>query len=337
METTNKKIDDLIEAYLSGQLKDKEFHELTEFVTQNTENRYYFNSYKKNWSPKENVEVEHSWNQLKSKLIRNRTINKDFPKRFILPQYFYRIAAVLLLGLFFGSIISIVAIKKLDSRDNTFVFNAPKGEKSIITLPDSSKIWLNGGTNIKLSKNFGITNRNIVLNGEAYFEVSKNKILPFNVSANDINVRVVGTKFNVSAYSDQNMIETTIKEGTVQITPQNSKSFKKFQLTANQEAVYNKTTSKMLLKHAEVDVVTSWKNNVLIIENEHYSEVFRKLENWYGVKFTVEGKLGYDPNYTLTIKTESLHDILELIHFITPFKYKIEGDQVRIIFKPKKV
>jgi transmembrane sensor len=331
-----QKIDNLIEAYLSGRLKDDELKKLAGFISQNSENKHYFTNYTRKWLPQDNVEINLSWNQLKSKISRSRTIEKDFPKKSTFPLYFYRIAAILVLGLFFGSLASILTIKSLNTKDNTFVFNAPKGEKSIITLPDSSKIWLNGGTNIKLSKNFGLTNRTIILNGEAFFEVAKNKILPFHVIANDINIRVTGTKFNVSAYSDQDLIETTIKEGTVQIAPQNKNTFKQFQLTANQEAIYSKTTSKVLLKPADVDIITSWKNNVLIIENEHYSEVFKKLENWYGVKITIEGKLDYEPNYTLTIKTESLTEIMQLIHFITPFKYKIEGDQVRIVFKPKK-
>jgi ferric-dicitrate binding protein FerR (iron transport regulator) len=336
MEDKMDQTDNLIEAYLLGQLKDGEYQVLTDFIRQNSVNKQYFHNYTRTWSPKDNPEVEHSWEQFKSKLSRTRTINKYFPKKSNVSGIFLRIAAILILGLFFGGLASFIVIKKLNNIENTFVFNAPKGEKSIINLPDSSKIWLNGGTNIRLSKNFGITNRTIILNGEAYFEVAKNKILPFNVIANDINIRVTGTKFNVTAYAEDNLIKTTIKEGTVQITPQDQKSFKKFQLSSNQEAVYNRTSSKMVLKPANVDIVTSWKNNVLIIENERYSEVFKKLENWYGVKITIEGKLDYEPNYTLTIKTESLHDILENIRFITPLKFKIEGDQVHVYFKVKK-
>jgi transmembrane sensor len=336
MEAKMDQTDKLIEAYLSGQLKDNEYQILTDFITTNSGNKQYFYNYARNWSPKDNPEVVHSWEQLKSKLFRTRTINQDFPKRSTMPGILLRIAAILILGLLLGGLTSILVIKKLSNTENTFVFNAPKGEKSIINLPDSSKIWLNGGTNVRLSKNFGITNRTIILSGEAYFEVAKNKILPFHVIANDINIRVTGTKFNVSAYADRDLIETTIKEGTVQISPVNNKTFKKLQLTANQEAVYNRTSSKMVLQPANVEIVTSWKNNVLIIENEHYSEVFKKLENWYGVKINIIGKLDYDPNYTLTIKTESLHDILENIRYITPFKFKIEGDQVYVYFKTKK-
>jgi transmembrane sensor len=336
MDEVMDRTDKLIEAYLSGQLKDDEYQLLTDFIKLNSQNKQYFYSYIRNWSPQDNIEATQGWEQLKSKLNRTHSLDQIFPKRSIVPGILFRIAAVLILGLLFGGLAATLVINKLNSKENTFVFNAPKGEKSIINLPDSSKIWLNGGTNIRVSKNFGLTNRTIILNGEAYFEVAKNKILPFNVVANNINIRVTGTKFNVTAYAEDNLIETTIKEGTVQITPQDHKSFKKFQLTANQEAIYNRTSSKMVLRTANVDIVTSWKNNVLIIENEHYSEVFKKLENWYGVKITVEGKLDYEPNYTLTIKTESLHDILENIRFITPLKFKIEGDQVHVFFKVKK-
>lgn len=329
-------IDSLIEAYLCGHLKDDEIKKLVDFISYSPANRYYFSDYIRKWLPQTDNDVEHSWDQLKSKITRSGAFDKQFPIKSNISLFFSRVAAILILGLFIGGMLSLLTVKILEKKENTFVFNAPKGEKSIITLPDSSKIWLNGGTNIRLSKSFGITNRNIIMNGEAYFEVAKNKLLPFKVVANDIEIRVTGTKFNVSAYSDRELIETTIKEGTVQIEAENKKAFKKFQLTANQEAVYNRTSSKMLLKKANVDIITSWKNNILIIENENYSEVFKKLENWYGVSIHIEGKLDYEPNYTLTIKTESLAEILELIHFITPFRYTIEGDQVHLYFKPKK-
>jgi transmembrane sensor len=336
MDLNMQETDKLIEAYLSGQLRDKDYQLLLDFVTLNSENKRYFQNYARKWTPEGNEVLEQSWTQLKSKISRKHTISMDFPKKSNVAVYLYRIAAILILGLFLGGLATTLVIKKINKTENSFVFNAPKGEKSIISLPDSSKVWLNGGTNIRVSKNFGITNRNIILNGEAYFEVAKNKILPFNVNAHDINIRVTGTKFNVAAYPDQDMISTTIKEGTVQISANDNKSFKKFPLTANQEAIYNRTSSKMVLSKADVDIVTSWKNNVLIIENEHYAQVFKKLENWYGVKITLEGKLDYDPNYTLTIKTESLQAILENMRYITPLKYKIDGDQVHVYFKVKK-
>jgi transmembrane sensor len=336
LEIGMQNIDSIIEAYLSGQLKDEEIKMLTDFISFSNANKYYFSDYIRKWLPLADKNVEHSWDQLKSRISRSGAFDKQFPLKSNIRLYVSRIAAVLVAGLILGGLFSLLTVKFLEKNENTFVFNSPKGEKSIITLPDSSKIWLNGGTDIKLSKSFGITNRNIYLNGEAYFEVAKNKLLPFKVVANDIDIKVTGTKFNVSAYSDRELIETTIKEGTVQLEAEDKKAFKKFQLTANQEAIYNRTSSKMVLKTANVDIITSWKNNVLIIENENYAEVFRKLENWYGVNITIDGKLDYEPNYTLTIKTESLNEILQLIHFITPFKYTIEGEKVHIFFKPKK-
>jgi hypothetical protein len=157
--------------------------------------------------------------------------------------------------------------------------------------------------------------------------------LPFIVDAGPLEVRVLGTKFNVSAYLDQELIETILKEGVIQISPTTRGTFREVLMKKSEIAVFDKTTSKMQLGTADVEAKMAWKNNVLIFENEYYLKVFSKLENWYGVKFTFRNSPETAPNYSMTIKTESLREILELISFINPIEYKISGEEVIIEFK----
>jgi transmembrane sensor len=332
MEKTKKEIDILIEAYLSGISSDEDFIGLTEYLQEKPENITYFDQYKSNWISR-SEESETSWLRLKSKIIRLKILDNKLGRKFHLPYSILRIASVLMVGLIIGAIISSGILLVKNHADNPIVFNAPKGEKSIIVLPDSSKVWLNGGTILRTNRNFGITNRKVELSGEAYFEVTKNHRTPFVVVTGPMNVRVLGTKFNVSAYADQELIETTLKEGVIELSPTTKGVFRKFIMKKDEIAVFDRTTSKMLLGTTDVETKLAWKNNQLIIENENYLRVFRKLENWYGVKFTFENAPKTEPNYSMTIKTESLREILELISIITPIKYEIKGENVAIQFK----
>lgn len=332
MEKKQTAIDRLIEKYLNGNMSDEDYIRLTEYLQEKPENMIHFDHYKHEWISRSD-ESEKSWLRLKSKIVRLKVLENKLGRKIHLPYKVLRVASVLVIGLVFGAVISSGILLVRNGGGNPIVFNAPKGEKSVMILPDSSKVWLNGGTVLTANRNFGISNRKIELTGEAYFEVTKNKRLPLIVTTGPMKIRVLGTKFNVSAYADQQLIETTLKEGIIELSPATEGAFRKFIMQKNQIAVFDKTTSKLSVGAVDVETKLAWKNNQLIIENENYLRVFKKLENWYGVKFTFENIPLTEPNYSMTIKTESLREILELISIITPIRYDITGENVTIHFK----
>jgi transmembrane sensor len=239
------------------------------------------------------------------------------------------IAAAILLCIIAGSI-SFINTSKIFQK--SFTQNiAPKGQKSQVIMPDGTMAFLNSGTILKYDNSFGKRNRNVELVGEAYFEVSHNKKLPFVIRANEVEIEVVGTKFNVMAYPDEAYIETTVTEGKVNIREISGTS--SLFLTANQKASYNKTSKLLVLNDEKANSSISWKDNVLSFDNENFNDVIKKLERWYDISIIVEGKDSLEDRFTLTIRHESLREVLDLISLTTQFEYAINDNQVKITYK----
>ncbi len=208
---------------------------------------------------------------------------------------------------------------------------APQGQKSSVILPDGTKAYLNSGSAIRYDNFFGKKYRNVQLVGEAYFEVSHNEKLPFIINTDVVQIEVLGTKFNVMAYPDENIVETIVTEGKVSVTEINGQSTTL--LNANQKATFHKKTKKLVINEVDPELYTSWKENLLTFDNENFANVIKKLERWYDVSITVEGTDTIKDRFTLTIKSESLREVLELISLTTNIEYKIDGNKVTITYK----
>jgi len=165
------------------------------------------------------------------------------------------------------------------------------------------------------------------LEGEAFFEVRKDKSKMFKVTAGSVNVEVYGTAFNVKNYREEKKLEVTVENGNVGIIRD---GVRVAELVKGKQVSINEENNTMLLSDANVDVVKAWKNNELIFDGTSFEEVIRYLERWYGVKITIEEKMRKRHNYTFKIKTESLTELLKLLQVITPLQYKIDGKNVTI-------
>lgn len=201
----------------------------------------------------------------------------------------------------------------------------PEGQKSNLILPDGTKVWLNSGSQLSVTTNGSKSMRTVQLLGEAYFDVAKDKKLPFLVETKDYTVKVYGTKFNVCAYGYMNTSETTLKEGSISILTNSEEEIKmvpgqRFFLTSEK---------KYSISQVDPDLYMNWKDNILKINNEKLQDLVVQMEHWYGINIRIdEFEKVKDLRYTLTIKTESLREMLELMKFVTPFEYKIEGENV---------
>ena len=204
---------------------------------------------------------------------------------------------------------------------------APPGQKTIVVLPDSSLVWLNSGSSLKYNGNFNVKEREVVVTGEAFFDVKRNEAKKFSVRTGILSVQVYGTAFNVKNYEDDQLQEITVSEGRVGIS---DKTRELKQLTPGQQAVLNKSTNKLTFSKADPSVVSSWKDNELKFDNTPFAEVVKYLERWYGVSINIDPAMVGKHHYTFKIKTESLTEILEKIKVMTPIAYEINGKDVRI-------
>ena len=208
---------------------------------------------------------------------------------------------------------------------------APKGQKSQVVLPDGTHVFLNSGSMLRYDNKFGKSSRNLSLSGEAYFEVKHNEDLPFIINAENIEVKVLGTKFNVMAYRDDNLIETTVTEGKVLVLQTDGNAH--LNLLANQKATYHKNSGLLLLKDVNPESSVCWKDNMLTFDNENFASVIKKLERWYNVSINVSGQDSLVDRFTLTIRNESLKEVLDLISLTTPIDYTIKDSKVSIHYK----
>jgi transmembrane sensor len=242
----------------------------------------------------------------------------------------------------------------LNKGSQTFCeIKAPLGAKSEIILPDGSHVLLNAGSKIKYYSDFNIKNRNLFLEGEAYFKVAKNKRIPLIVNAANINIRAVGTEFNVKAYKNERMIETTLVEGIVEISKGGSAGDRseKISLTPNQKAVYIKDDNQLSIsvtksKESEkpnapknapkelyikpvisdkIDIapIVAWTQDRLMFRGETLENICVKLNRKYDVIFEFENEEVKKLCFTGTLEDETIEQVLNVIKSISPIDYTI--------------
>jgi len=167
---------------------------------------------------------------------------------------------------------------------NTLVI--PYGNRSTITLADGTKVWLNAGSRLIYPSRFVDRNREVFLVGEAFFEVAKNENQPFIVKTPDIQIEVLGTQFNISAYPEENIVQTVLTEGSIELGWTNRGLFdRNTQVHPGQLLIANRSEKKTALYEVDTDYYTSWKEGYLTFNNSDLSRVVKKLERYYNIRF----------------------------------------------------
>lgn len=206
----------------------------------------------------------------------------------------------------------------------------PAGQRAQITLSDGTKVWLNSKSTLSYTSGFGRRDRNVELDGEAYFEVAKNKDIPFNVNTETNQVRVVGTHFNICAYKGSDEFEATLVEGIVDIYARNNDR-PLTRLTKNEFfASYQGKHKKTVLPSYDY---LRWREGLYCFDDAPFSSILTKLEKYYNVKITVENPDVL--NYRCTGKfkeQDGIEHILKVIQKDQSFTYSIneEGDSILI-------
>lgn len=210
----------------------------------------------------------------------------------------------------------------------------PRGQKSTVFLKDGSKVILNSSSSIKYRSNFGQDNRDIELVGEAFFEVTKNEQLPFNVVSGDLTTTALGTSFNIKAYPNQQYVQVSLVSGRTK-TSLNGTSLMEF-LEPGQYIEYDIRDGEMNKLSFDSREVLSWKVGVLYFENKKFEEVVTILEEWYDVEINLnygnQDISKYD-DVNGAFKNESLENVLKVMSHARDFDYKIGGKTVNIQFR----
>ncbi len=202
----------------------------------------------------------------------------------------------------------------------------PAAKQSKLTLPDGTIVWINSESRIKYSTHFNTKERNVYLEGEAYFEVAQNKKIAFKVLASGTEVKAVGTKFNVKAYPGDNAVETVLLEGKVEFSKAGSNNRHTLEMEPGDKAILSLNTGKLSVTREDTDPDVAWKDGKVIFRNTKLAEVCRTLERWYNVEITLAdntGELRSHP-FTFTIEGETLPLVLEYLCQAAPLSFKTE-------------
>ncbi|MGQ8336939.1 FecR family protein [Sunxiuqinia sp. A32] len=205
---------------------------------------------------------------------------------------------------------------------NNLEVQAPAGSRIKVDLSDGTVVWLNHGGKLKYPYRFGRKNRKVQLEGEAYFEVAHNSFNPFIVETNRVNIKATGTEFNVSAYSSDKLVETTLVEGTVILyEKKNNRQIKV--LSPGECLKFDASKNAYLLETGNTKKYTAWKDGMLVFKNDAITEVAKKLARWYNIDVEITNERVKEFTYTATFTTETLSQVLELLTLATPVSYEL--------------
>ncbi len=216
------------------------------------------------------------------------------------------------------------------------------GQVSKVILPDGSIVWLNSETKLSYNNNYSISNRDLQLNGHAYLEVTKNEDIPLVVSCNDLQVKVLGTKFDVNAYSFEDQFEIVLESGSVELLNTDDELFNYF-LKPGELAEYDKESKDVDILEVDVSKLAMWREGYLLFDNTPMEDVIKKLELSFETDVIVKDPGVYKSVFNATFKDEGLKEILDFIEYSCPISYKLIKDHnlnksiVELYYNPEKI
>lgn len=358
-------IEYLLNRYKEKTITKEELNLLRSYFSSDQPNNDLNTYFDKLWSEKhlteENFDLEKNFSIIQSQLnIDNKNKRSGTLKLRRLIIHALKYAAIFIFGIGAFYLYSLQKNRSFSAYSKKFVtVTIPYGAKSVLDLPDGSKVTLNSGSYLKYPITFGRDTREVEFEGEAYFDISKNKKVPFIVSTSGIHIKVLGTTFNVKSYPEDNNIETTLVTGSIEIfnDMNKQKSIKPIYLKPNQKISIPKnsnssedkiqniapstiktekiTSTKAIL---ETDVNTAdyiaWKDNMLVFDNEKFSDIMVKMERWYDVSIEIHSIGISNERFSGKFEKETLQQSLDAICLIAPIRYEIIKKKVEIFEQP---
>lgn len=375
MESEQEKYKELIVAYLSGNLNDEEYCRLNSWLDEDDRNVTYLNECSHIWltsmasSNPRGFDAKGAFNKFEQRVNASLEMQDEADviksNRFKINFIFLRVAAAILISFGLGFVANYFYSNRTATSLAAFhEIVAPLGSKTQVLLPDQSVVVLNAGSKVRYFSDFGIKNREIWLQGEGYFTVSKNKNKSFIVRAGSLAIIALGTQFNVKAYTAEGIIETTLVEGKLKIEriQTDSRNLKKVAcigfLNPKERLVYKedhvekvineskegKTPYNSLIRVSNPDIThadnilfdkdvdlhpyISWKEKRWVIKGEELGRLAIDLERKYDVKITFENDRLKHFRFSGTFEDESIQQVVKAVSLSSPVLFKIEGKSI---------
>lgn len=309
----------LINAYLAGEASEAEVQEVFRWIDSDPENRNEFIQYKKirALTSKSTENQDKAWHAISSELVRPA-------KRMTISRY-WMVAAGFALVFGLGILMTYFLPQKSQEEFSYAAetrFEVPPGQMSNVVLPDGTIVLLNSGTKLVYSGRYHSGERTVSLEGEAFFEVTKDPEHPFVIKTKALDFKVYGTSFNIQAYPEDQEINTTLVKGSLGIMGKNGGEL--VRLVPGENATYRHDDRELLVGQVNLELYTSWKDGLVTFKNEKLKDIARKIERWYNVEIVINNaSLGEELYMGTILKNKPVDQILEVFSLTSSLKYRI--------------
>ncbi len=322
-----KNLDNLLEKFISGKrISPREFDLLESLFDDSGNEQEIYHWLLSKWKNSNEESVNLQFEQLRTK-IRKESSRLRYKK---LVSFVSKAAAILFIPLLVSALYLFLNRTDQTVSSELLTLSTQRGEQTSVILPDGTKVWLNVDTKLSYPVSYGIKSRKVALEGEAYFEVTKNPELPFEVVSGNITTKALGTSFSISSYPEYNKIKSSLMEGSVEVSCGDCVR----RLSPGQQLIYDKVRSNSLVQSYDVEDELSWKNNQLIFRLMPFDQVIEELEKWYDVDIKYDPSKFKSETFTAKFKqSETLEQVLQIMAKAGEFKYKTQGKTIVIIKK----
>jgi len=337
--------------YLSGEASGDEMNQMHSLLKMKKYSAL-FNNIDEKWKRAGTAESSSTYNVDRGKRIlfeKIRRYNPSFQwekevqqqRAWMVQPMFRRVAASFALVILLVSG-GVVLVNVLKQSSGSMTWNEKKtvmGEKSIVTLLDGTTITLNADSKLKYPVRFGEDSREVILEGEAFFEVAPDANKPFVVHTGNISTTDLGTKFDVSAFPNEETIRISLEEGKVNVsTPTVAPQKGDVILSPTQQLIYNKENESSTIEQFDMQKALGWKDNILIFDNEPLSRALKPLERYFGVTFDIADRSLANRKIKANFKNESFWTVVKVLEKATGLSYttiKERNELKKIVFYEK--
>lgn len=327
IEEQHNEIDRLITQYVSGKLDKESFEELKRWSLLTEANRRYVRDRLEVWFSSGTYRDRTFFDKDKAyELFKQHAAGTKKKKRYTLSRKMVYRAAVIILILMLP-LAYWTGEERVKGNFADIVVEAPMGARTKLYLPDGTLVWLNAASKITYSQGFGVSDRQLALEGEGYFEVTRNEKVPFEIATEEVNLRVLGTKFNFKNYRDDEEVTVNLMEGKVLLRNE-LKEMPRLCLQPNEKMVLNKRTGEMSKQKSNTAYLNAWTNNELFFDEELLKDIAKRLMRSYNVQIEVADSSQSKRFYgSFKISGNTIKEVLDEMAGTKRMKYRYENEK----------
>ena len=324
--------EDIINRYLTGQCSEEELIEVNAWMKESEENArqlfrmeeaYHLGKFDRYVDKQRLARAE-------QRLYKRLDEEKGKQEKILRMHHWMRYAAIIAVILMLGGGVGYWFYQESDRQLMVAVAN--EGIVKEVVLPDGTKVWLNNSATLKYPREFSEKERNVHLEGEAYFEVTKNRHKPFTVQSDAMQVRVLGTSFNFKCDKNCQVAEATLIEGEIEVKGNNEEG--QLILAPGQRVEQNKSDGRLTVKQVDAKLDAVWHDNLIPFQKADIFTISKALERFYDVKIILSPDIRSDKTYSGVLKRKpEIESVLKSLQNSIPIDYKIVGKNIFISLK----